>query len=201
MSRERPVALMHSYLADREGKDRPDRLTRIGILAAAELYRHGEIDKICITVEPQLSNPQVGRLRTLLNNPPEKDIVVDAETVTTEQELRSFGRLAEENGWTNLITIANHSHLPRIRGIIEKIFARGGTIIEAKSSREILSQYPRYFSILGEMEHWPEQKTIAIYERILGIPGLETLASKIGSRLKHIKVILQSWIFNQLEKK
>ena len=48
MSKER-AALVHGYLTDREGKDRPDRLTRMGILAASELYRHGQVDKICFT--------------------------------------------------------------------------------------------------------------------------------------------------------
>ena len=198
MRNERPVALLHSYLSDREGKERPDRLSRVGILAAAELYRRGDIDKICITVEPQLSGPQVRRLTILLNNPPEEDIVVNAKTVTTEEEIKTFKKLAEEKEWSNLITIGNHAHLPRIKREIRKTFKSGR--VEAKSSREILSQYPRYSSILSEMENWPEQRSLALQEKILKLPILGSLILKMAPHLpSRLKVTLQTWGFRQIE--
>lgn len=199
MQKERPVALLHSYLSDREGKERPDKLSRVGILAAAELYRHGDIDKICITVKPQLSGPQVRRLKTLLNNPPEEDVVVDAKTVTTEEEIKTFKKLAEENEWNSLITIGNHIHLPRIKREIRKTFKSGR--VEAKSSREILSHYPRYSSILSEMEGWPEQRSQALLENILNVPILGRLALKMAPLLPRLKVTLQTWVFRQIENK
>ena len=200
MRNERPVALLHSYLSDREGKERPDRLSRVGILAAAELYRRGDIDKIYITVEPQLSGPQVRRLKILLNNPAEEDIVVNAKTVTTEEEIKTFRKLAEENEWNSLITIGNHAHLPRIKREIRKTFK--GSRIEAKSSREILSQYPRYSSILSEMEGWPEQRSLALQEKILRLPILGSLILKMAPHLSsRLKVTLQTWGFRQIENK
>ncbi|KKU25079.1 MAG: hypothetical protein UX34_C0003G0004 [Candidatus Woesebacteria bacterium GW2011_GWF1_46_13] len=193
------IYLTEKVLSDREGRDRPDRLSRVGILSAAELYRHGAIDKICITVEPQLSNPQVRRLKILLNNPPEEDIVVDAKTVTTGEEIRTFRKLAEENKWNSLITIGNHAHLPRIKREIKKTFKNDG--VEARSSREILSRYPRYSSILSETEDWPEQRSLALQERILKLPILGSLVLKMAPHLSRLKVSLQTWGFRQIENK
>lgn len=201
MSPEKPVALLHSYLSDREGRKRPDRLSRVNILAAAELYRHGEIDKICITVEPQLSNPQVRRLKTLLNNPPEEDIVVDAKTVTTREEIETFRSLAEGSGWNNLITIGNSAHLPRIRKEIQKAFTDKSMRIEPKSSSEILSQYPRYANVLRDMESWPEQQSLSLQEKILNMPILGKLILYVAPHFSQTKVALQSWGFKLLERK
>lgn len=198
MSKER-VALLHSYLADREDEEKPDRLTRTGILAAAELYRHSEIDKICITVEQRLSNPQIRRLKILLNNPPEEDVVVDAKTVTTEEEVTTFRKLAEENEWDNLISIGNHAHLPRIKNEVKKTF--GERKVKVMSSSEILSQYPRYSSILADMKDWPEQKFLAFQENILSLPLLGNMMLKIAPRLSRLKVDLQSWTAKRLEKR
>lgn len=196
MGRER-VALLHSYLADRKDKEKPDRLTRTGILAAAELYRHDEIEKICITVEPELSGPQVRRLRTLLNNPPEEDIVVEGETVTTEEEVKTFNKLAENRGWNNPITISNHAHTPRIKREIRKTFMGKG--VEVKNAREILSQYPRYSHILTEMKDWPEQKSLNFQEKVLSLPILGNMILKTGPHLSRYKVALQTWVFKQIE--
>lgn len=198
MRSERPIALLHSYLSDREGKERPDRLSRVGILAAAELYRRGDIDKICITVEPGLSGPQARRLKILLNDPPEEGIVVEAKTVTTEEEIKTFKKLAEENGWNSLITIGNPAHLPRIKREIQRTFKSNP--VEAKSSREILSQHSRYSSILSDMKDWPEQKSLALQEKILNLPILGSLALKMAPRLAHLKVTLQTWGYRQIEK-
>jgi uncharacterized SAM-binding protein YcdF (DUF218 family) len=172
MGKER-VALLHSYLADRKTEDKP--------------------------VEEKLSEPQIRRLKTLLDNPPEKDIVVDAKTVTTEGEIKTFSELAEENDWSNLVTIGNDVHLPRIKREIEKTF--GKRKVEARSSKEILSQYSRYSSILADTEKWQEQKALALQEKILMLPILGRLILGMAPYLSHSKVTLQSWVFKQLEKR
>lgn len=208
---EKPVALLHSYLRDREGKGIPDRLSRLVILAAAELYRRGKIGKVCITVEPELSALYVKRLKTVLglSGEDKEDLKVKAledllvvvpRTVTTAQEVQAFKEISEENDWNNLITIGNHAHLPRIQREIKKRFRSSDKKIEARSSGEILSRYPRYESILEEMEMWPEQHSLAMQERILNIPVLGNLALCIAPRLSHVKIALQSWGLNQIER-
>ena len=205
MNPERTVALLHSYLADREGRKRPDRLGRTGVLAAAELYRHGKISKICITVEPELSELLSSRLNTLLNNPPRGDIVAVPETVTTAQEITFFRELAEVNSWDdppgNLVTIGNQEHLPRINREIQKSYLP----MRAMSTQEILSEYPRYKGILAEMDSWPEQKSQRTWERILGatekMPLLANIMAKFGPRFYPKKIALQRLLFRLLEKK
>ena len=200
MGKEAPVALLHSYLADREDNQKPDRLTRTGILAAAELYRHGEISKICITVEHQLSSKQVERLKILLGEMPQEDLVVKAETVTTRDEIATFKQLAQENGWDSLITIGNDAHLPRIKREIKRGFGDFSIEIQAKSAKEILEGRSRYFSITNEMKDWPEQKSLAFQEKILNTPIIGSVLLKVAPYLSHLKVVLQSWGFKQLER-
>lgn len=199
MSTERPAALVHSYLADRQDSSKPDRLTRVGILAAAELYRHGKIDKICITVESGLSSPQVKRLKMLLPGLPHEDLVVEPETVTTRQEIETFEELAAEYGWERLMSVADTLHLPRIKREIKRSYIKGDTDIETKSSQEVLSQYPRYTGILTEIDSWPESRSLRIQEGLLAIPVLGSLLSKVVEHLPG-KVRLQYWLFRQLER-
>jgi hypothetical protein len=201
MSGEKPVAMLHSYLADREGRERPDRLSRVNILAAAELYRHGKIDKICITVEPELSEIQSNRLKSLLNSLREEDLVVEPQAVTTREEVETFGNLAKENGWNNLITIGNPVHLPRIRKEIHRVFKDKGIRVEAKSSSEILSQYPRYTKILDDMENWPEQQSLSFQEKVLNTPMVGRLILFVAPIFSQAKISLQSWGFKILEKR
>lgn len=198
MSKEK-AALVHSYLADREDKDKPDRLSRMGILAAAELYRHGEIDKICFTAKPELSNSQVKRLRTLLSNPPDEDIIVDAKVVTTRGEVETFKKMSERNGWDDLLTIANESHLPRIRKELKRAFK--DKEVESLSSKKILSKYPRYSSVLADMNNWKEQISLSFQEKILNTPVIGSLALKLVSYVSQYKVALQYRFFKHLESK
>jgi hypothetical protein len=201
MHKERPVALLHGYLADRDNPEKPDRLTRTGILAACELYTNDEIDKICLTTKEELSNPQAKRIKMLLANPPEEDVVVSPETVTTRDEIKTFKKLAEQNEWNNLITIANHKHIPRIEKEIKKTFKEKE--VRVRSTEEILSQYPhysnRYSNILSEMENWPEQKSLALQEKILNVPILGNLILRVAFPLSRIKVRLQTYVFRQIE--
>lgn len=203
MNKERPVALLHGYLADRDNPEKPDRLTRTGILAACELYRHSEIDKICLTSVEELSGPQVERLTEHLTHIPEEDVIVSPETVTTRGEIKTFKKLSEQNGWDNLITIANHKHIPRVEREINKTFKNKS--VEARSAKDILLQYPhgsdRYENILRKMEDWPEQKSLAFQEKILNVPILGNLILKIALPLSGIKVRLQTWAFRRIENK
>lgn len=64
-----------------------------------------------------------------------------------------------------------------------------------------MSQYPRYSPILADMEEWSEQKSLAFQEKVLNTPVLGRLILKIAPNLSHLKVVLQSWVFRQLEEK
>jgi len=115
-------------------------------------------------VKPELSRPQVKRLKTLLNNPPEEDIVSKEETVTTEGEVETFKKLAEEENWKNLLTIGNEAHVPRIKREIKRTFK--DKQVKTTTPREILAEYKIYSYILKEMENWPEQLSLSFQEKM-----------------------------------
>jgi hypothetical protein len=199
MTCEKPVALIHSYLKDRQGKERPDRLTRVGILAGAELYRKGEISKICITIVPELSNLITGRLNKLVTIT-EEDLVVKPEAVSTREEIKSFRKVAEEAGWSNLLTVGNHTHLTRIKREIGEAFKNSNKDIRTISPEEILSRYPRYKGVINEMRDWKEQKSFDLQEKVLNTPVLGDLLLFLQDYFPKIKITLQTWVFKQLEK-
>ncbi|MGD8744074.1 MAG: ElyC/SanA/YdcF family protein [Candidatus Woesebacteria bacterium] len=199
MIKERTAVLQHSYLGDRREDNKPDRLTRLGILAALEMYRGGEIDIICINVVPELSDSQVERYKMLLKNGlNDEDLIVEAETVSTAGEVKKFKQLADERGWEKLITIGNKVHLPRIKKEVKKTF--GDREVTVMSAEEILSRYSRYLSILEDKEGWPEQRSLALQERILSTPILGELVLQLTPILSKQKVAIQTWVFKRIEK-
>lgn len=204
MNPERSIALIHSYLGDRKGKNKPDRLTRTSILAASELYRRGEISNVYITVEPGLAKPMVEQLRKNLQGFPEEDLIVEPQTVTTEEEIKHFKERAEKEGWNNLITIGNRSHLPRIRRIINRRFKNTDIKITSVAAREILSHHSRYKQVLEDMEIWPEQHSLerqeTIINRIEKFPLIGRIIVGLTPQLLPGKVAFQTWIFRQMEK-
>ena len=196
MSLER-AALVQSYLADRQEPDKPDRLSRLGLLTAAEMYRRDEIDIICITVVPELSEAQVQRLQALLRNPPEGVIVSAEETVTTRGEIRTFKRLAEENGWDSLVTIANQAHVPRTRREIVEEFRN--VPVNTITPEQKLKEYPRYEPVLDAMTTWPEQISLEKQEKILNNPLVGPLLLKAAEYFADFKVFLQTSMLKKIE--
>lgn len=197
MSTEKAL-LVHGYLVDRGDKRKPDRLTRLGLLAAAELYRHGVVDKICFTLVEELTDLQVKRINVLLNNPPEEDIVLQPEAVTTRGEIKTFKALAEANGWVDLFTVGYPIHIPRIKKETERTF-KDRKVVNI-STKDVLFRFIRYHSILSDLENWPEHKSLDLNEKILNEPLLGSLIMIISPYISGIKIAMQTWIFNQIER-
>ena len=204
MSAERPTALIHSYLKDRGGKKRPDRLTRSCLLAACELKRKDEIGKVCITVTQELALPMVARLK-LIGRFADNEIVVRPQTVTTNDEVRSFKKITKEFGWTSLKTIAVGPHLPRIKNDIARHFGEDEKVTTV-AAEDILCENPRFSQVLNDMKSWPEltslKKQEVFFQRISNIPVLgdfvlNTLPRAIPGK---VKIVLQSLLFRLLEK-
>lgn len=202
MSPEKPVALIHSYLYDRKGTGKPDRLTRTGILAAAELYRRGEIGKMVIAVEPNLAEIIEKRLHFILQNRlKEEDLVTRPNGVTTVQEIKTFVDIAEENKWTNLVEIGNHAHKPRIERIAKNFSQK----IDVVTAKEVISRFPRYNNIVKEIENYPEQKSLSkqeeFFAKLVKIPVFGPFIADVLPQILPGKIALQLWMFRQLEKR
>lgn len=198
---ERPVALIHSYLYDRNGTGKSDRLTRTGVLAAAELYRRGEVDKMVVAVEPNLAELIEKRLHILLqDNLKEEDLVIRPNGVTTVQEVGTFVDIAKENGWDHLLEIGNHAHKPRI----ERIARNFDKKIEVIGAKEVLNRFPRYKNIVNEMENYPEQKSLSkqeeFFAKLVKIPLVGPFIADVLPQILPSKIAIQRWMFSQIEK-
>jgi hypothetical protein len=166
MGQERPSLLIHAYLNDREGRDIPDRLTRMGILAAGELYRHGEAEKVYITAVPELATTIEKRLKSLLSSIPNEDVIVRPFAKTTKQELFTFKKAAETENSGSLICIANEAHVPRVKKLVRLMFGEKEKI-QVIDIDDILEKYPRYRGIISESKNWPEQISLQIKENTI----------------------------------
>lgn len=209
MKGERAV-LVHSYLEDRDDKDRPDKLTRLGILSAAELYRNGEIDKIVVTVGGGLSENIEKRFKMLLSNSlREEDLIVSPTTATTEGEIGGLKKLSErdENNWVSITTIGNTSHRERVKECISKSFGEENEV-KVLTHKKVLSKYPRYsfetYNIIKNMESWPETLSMKtqenLYHRFDNYPKVQKLVKKtIEKTPEGIKILLQGSLFKIVE--
>lgn len=198
--KERPVALVHSYLSGRENPGVPDKLSRTGLLAAAELYRRGKIEKICIAVEPNLADMLAKRLRVLLQDKlRDEDLVVRPNGFTTVQEIRTFVKTAKKEGWGNLTAIGNNAHAPRIR----RIASRYQEKMSVQSARGILVLFPRYDDLVNKMLNFPEQLSLdrqeKIANKIAAIPVIGHIATDLIPQIVPGKVALQLWVFKKIE--
>jgi hypothetical protein len=196
MSKERAV-LVHSYLMDRKDTSKPDKLTRLGLLAAAELMRRGEVDKVCLATLPELSSPQAKRLEILLDNP-EAEISINPQAKYTTEELRAFKELAEIYEWSDLASIACEPHIQRVTRETKKAF--GDTFVEIMSSNEILSRFQRYSNVYDEVEKWPEYKSFKTQEEILNTPFLGGAILSLSPIIVPFKIEIQSFVFRLTEK-
>jgi hypothetical protein len=204
VEKERAI-LIHSYLPDLKEAERPDRLSRTSLLAAAELYRRDETDTLCITVQSVLSNLLVERLGMLLYNSLKDNLVVKSEAISTVEEIRSFKRLAEENNWSDLLFLGHSEHLPRVKREVQRIFKHSEKKVEVKSVEGILSRFPRYQGILADMENWPEKQYVKWQEKrtnfVSQIPFLGRIAMTVFPQIMpEAKMAFQRWLHRQWKK-
>ena len=204
MGPERSVLLIHSYLKDRRGKDRPDRLTRACLVAASELKRRGEIDKVVITVTERLARPMVRELNQIGHFEVE-DVVVYPQTATTDDEVKTFKDLALKNEWGNLKTLGIKAHIPRIENSISRHFGENQKV-PVLSAENVLSQNPRYSQVLSEMKSWPETTSLENQEEAFAKVSSKTPAGKFIVEIvpnffpARLKIALQYLLLRFLEK-
>lgn len=202
-NKERTCLFIHSYLSDRHVPNKPDRLTRLSLLSAAELYRHGVVDDICISVVPELSKPMVKRLKSLVDSLQDSNLIIDPVTVTTKQEVTVFKKVIETNKYAKIFSVANESHIPRIKRLIDNIFDDND--VQVMSTEDVLGKYPRYSGIINDSKSWSEQKSLIKQENILNkfarVPIIGNFLSTYLPEIVPNKIIFQKWLFGRFEKK
>lgn len=156
---ERAV-FIHSYLSDKDhgGNPIPDRPTRACILAAAELKRRGKVDTIALSVVPVLSEPITKRVKSLLpKSLDESDLISTEKTVTTKGEVKEIKRLADDEGFSKVVSIVIGPHKKRVEGNVRKIFGENQETVSVKTFAEVLTaerEDKLYDGIIKESESW-----------------------------------------------
>jgi hypothetical protein len=199
MSIENAV-FIHSYLGDPKVEGKPDGLTRLGILSAAELYRQKIVGKICVSVIPELSEGIVKRLKILLNNPSEKNLLVSPTTVSTDEEVEVFSQMINENSLGSSISVAADIHIPRI----EKSKRRYSPYSKTLAFEDILDCRLRYKQVLLDSKSYSEYKSLKKQEKIFDLLGkIPFWGEKIVTQLPRkipSKISLQERLFKIMGK-
>jgi hypothetical protein len=87
--------------------------------AASSLYREGKVDKIFLGIghvwgEGKLTLSDVMARNLIKRSVDPKDIVIVPEALDTKGEVQLFLDSARENGWENVASLANRTHLGRV---------------------------------------------------------------------------------------
>lgn len=198
MNPEKSAVLVAGYSewhTDRPGK--PDVFARLSVLAASEVYRQGGAEVVVFTTgsvafgEPSISDTMAAQLQRNLPKIPEADVIAENPNPpsSTRKELRTFKKLAQENGWDNLLIIGKEAHLSRIKREAGRILGRDFNVT-VKSAEEVLNEGSpwyraqklreerrgyslpeetpnRYRKILEKVTKSPQQETFRKRERII----------------------------------
>jgi hypothetical protein len=204
------IAFIHTYLNDDKRKDGsgipiPDKTARVCIIAAAELYRRGQVDKIMLSSVPELSQPIVNRLLFLLHKSlkPE-DIISTEQSKTTSSETQEIKRVMEEENIKHVTSICINPHKGRVEGNIRRVFGKEAEKVEVNTFDEVLIKLnkERYEKVVEGSKNWKEMVAISKQE-ILADKMLRT--PLIGPFLVYdlwdylpCKVPLQMWMLSKL---
>lgn len=158
MAERLDAVLAHVYMFKQPQEGKPIRSSLRGhmqVSAISHLYHDGQIGKVFIPGGkvwgeqfPSLAEVMAQELQR--RGVPEQDIVLQPEAKDTPKEIDLFLSRAKEEGWQNIASIANKTHLRRIRNIYsrrkEKIksFATEDVLqaIEHKASEDSEAKHP-----------------------------------------------------------
>jgi hypothetical protein len=180
---ESTAALFHSYVELPSSIPyKPDRWSRLQVLAAAELLRKGNITTAVFLGddvpsdahrEPDayggLGARMAAQLHRNLPHLPDSAVVFIPVARSTREEIAGFKKLAQEQEreWTNLMAVGKEAHSKRIQRAIRRIFGRRNKAISVVSQESILAQYPRYANIIAAMKESPEETAFIKREHLI----------------------------------
>lgn len=228
----RKVALFHAYAelpSNHPGK--PDKGSRLQVLAASEMLRRGEVDTVVFLaghISPDGSTQKVGlsiaekmtdQLKRNLRHIPEGAVIVSSDALSTRAEAEGFRRLSEDQGW-DLTSVGKKAHLERVKRAIRRKFGARSSEVRVASHEEILTQNPRqvirkghssprlidilYKKILDDMRISPEELAFVKRERMINlIDSVPLLGGWFLDNLNRIPIgkILEAWTHRTLSKR
>lgn len=208
MVETKPIALFSGYgeVPSRQTY-KPDKFSRLQVLAAAELLRRGKISKAVflagnISSDGSFGTDKLGgiavrmgdQLRRNLPNLPEDSVIVMPTAMSTVEEVVSFSKLAKENGWNNLMVIAKDSHLKRVQRAVRRTFGKTRTI-PTTTQEAVLTESPQdilYQQIIAKVKNSSEEKGFTRREMLINlidsIPIIGELVLRSMNRSKTLEV-------------
>lgn len=157
----RRVALFPGYaeLPSRQPY-KPDRSSRLQVLAAAEMIRRGELDRACFlagnispdgtTGTDELGGIAIRMTQQLYRNLPNLNrdfaLTTVASSMSTRQEVKNFREIVKMNDSQNqdrLMIVGKDAHLKRIRRAVRRTFGKRAPVVSILSHEDILTQRPR----------------------------------------------------------
>lgn len=203
------MALVHVY-GLREGRTRSDSRGVGQIIAAQELYTQGVIAGVVITGgEIYTGKPSVGGIMAAELQkrgviPPE-NIVVFGDARSTVDEIASFRKAGELQGWDNLADIANETHIGEIRAELQKEFGTNRAEIPVFTAEAILAKKDSRLSSLMDRARvsqnelaFQKQQRIKMFLRSLPF-GREAL--NLVARVLKNKGAIQGYVQKLLHRK
>jgi len=182
---QKPTALFSGYIeipSPTEVDYKPDEYSRLQVLAAGELLRSGQIERVVFLAGDVPSEPNPGpdvhggigarmaeQLRRNFPNLPESAIVFYPVAKSTREEIAEFKKLARTRGWGDLMVIGKESHLERVQRAVNRIFGRRSQEVSVVSQESVLSRFPRYARIIDEISNSPEEEAFAKREHLINI--------------------------------
>jgi hypothetical protein len=217
---QRPTALVSGYIevpSNGRVSYKPDKYSRLQVLAAGELLRSGQIERVVFLAGdvPSESNPEPDRyggigarmaaqLRRNMPNLPESAIVCHPVAKSTRKEVAEFRKLARTRGWGDLMVIGKESHLERVQRAVNRIFGRRSQEVSVVSQESVLSQFHRYDRIIDEISNSPAEEAFAKREHLInkfdGIPMIGGILLDFLNRATGVK-ILESKVYGRLIKR
>lgn len=162
--------------------------------AVAELYRNGKVGKILLAggeLRGQIMG-EVMREDLLQKGVSPEDIILIPEAVDTGREIDIFTKEAEINGWSNLLSVGNASHLKRI-GMVYADKALSVSIISAEEVlREVSDLYSDFVDRFSRsLPEWIFRIREVIARNLYRSLGEEKLrAMSQNSLIKLVKSVL-----------
>lgn len=204
------VLLVHCYGFDADRERRPDRRGRLVLLAALELLRHEVVARLVVTGgQISASRPPIGDItgaygRQLLPHYAER-IHVAPLAISTREEVRVFGDLVRQHGWTRVVHLGSALHLRRIRRAAAHEFSDRKYAVEVWDAESILTlglPTQRYRHVVDQLRQSENEKSMEMQEDLLNlIDGIPYLGPRLLNRAAHAmndKYGTQSRVLEQL---
>lgn len=213
----KPVALFNAYAEWRRRTDQPDVNSSLQVLAAGELLRQEKVEVVIFTAgslkagEPFLANIMTNELHKNTRGHYENAVITrPAKKTSTRGEVEEFKRIAEENGWNNLMVIGKEAHVKRIRRAIKRAFRNRGNEISVKSTEDVLMyESPayapnRYRNIIHKVNESPQNKGFIRREKLISlVDSIPVIGGQLLDLLNKILVNknLEMWVAKALSRK